>query len=117
MTVNFFVPRTNDAAHAEDMYQDLATGRIISYPLLNPEQRLYCLTFRHDGKEFQATVGKTIPGWPEQVGIVLAIIESTSLVYVRTAREKETIVHTIFAGHPQNCCNRQWFADFSPPDI
>jgi len=116
MTVNFFVPRTSDAAHAERLYQDLATGPIISYPLLNPNARVYCLTFHHDGKEFQATVGKTIPGWPEPVGIVLAIIESTSLVYVRTAPEGENIVHTIFAGHPQDCRNRQWFADFSAPN-
>jgi len=116
MTVNFFLPGATDAAQAEGMYQALAESS--GYPLLNPDTRLYCLTFRNDGEAFQATVGQMIPGrdW-RHAGIVLAIIESTKLVYVHTASRNAYVDGPVLAGHPDDCRGRQWFADFAPPNI
>jgi len=116
MTVNFFVPHATSPMHAEDMYQ--AFAKLGDYPPLDLNRRVYSLTFRNDGEEFQATVGKMIPGrdW-RHAGIVLAIIESRNLVYVHTESRNAYCAGPVLAGRPEDCHNRQWFSDFAPPKI
>ena len=56
---SFFVPGVNPEDQ-EEAYGDFATRCGRSLP--PPEERIYSITFRHDGEEWVATVGKTLTG-------------------------------------------------------
>jgi hypothetical protein len=112
--IKFFVPAARDAEEAETQYQYFMRQPSL-YPPLRPGARVYALTFQHNGKPYRAQVGEPIPGWPDQVGIVLAIIESRQLVYVHTQIGVLRRTGPILAGHPDDCRDRLWFEDFPPP--
>lgn len=59
----FYVPRVEEAKH-EECYQELA--RAIPVPAAPLGQRIYSITFRHNGEVWTATVGKQLTGHAEK---------------------------------------------------
>jgi hypothetical protein len=57
--MKFFVPKADDETK-ETIYVDLAG--LCRSPVLPANQRVYSITFIHDGEEWTATVGRTLSG-------------------------------------------------------
>ncbi len=55
----FFIPGI-EPAKQEGAYADLA--RLAHRSVLDPEERIYSITFHHDGEEWTATVGEKLHG-------------------------------------------------------
>jgi hypothetical protein len=54
--MKFFLPGVDDPAQAEAEYAALAES--IGYPLPSRDKRVYSISFKHDGVDYLATVGK-----------------------------------------------------------
>jgi hypothetical protein len=59
----FFIPGVDETKH-DECYQELA--RAISVPAAPLGQRVYSITFRHNGEVWTATVGKELTGYAEK---------------------------------------------------
>src|SRR4051812_15921217 len=56
----FFVP-TATAENQEQVFADFA--RWCGSPVLDPKERVYSITYDHDGVHWTATVGEPLRGW------------------------------------------------------
>ena len=88
----FFVPGVHPA-DLEKAYAELA--RFAGRSVLEPDERIYSVTFRHDGEEWTATVGEQLRGH--------TIADPRARAqYRRISRpvSDEATVWAIFAGRP-----------------
>jgi len=76
----FFVPSRDDHARAAEDYAAFADSA--TYPIANIGSRLFRISFERDGRTVVAQVGEQLAGWPDPLGPVLAIIETTKTVYI-----------------------------------
>ena len=79
----FFVPFAESAEQAERVY-GVFVKNSATYPLAHSTARLYQISFQHNSTPYTAQVNADIDGWPELIGPVLGIIETTGLVCVHT---------------------------------
>jgi hypothetical protein len=107
--VAFFIPG-HTREQAEKLYSDLPKP---TYSPVHPSARLYSIHFRQDGHDCTATVGAETIGWPDQHGVVMAIIETKRLIFVHTLRSltQGDVIHV----DPTETTDRKYFADYPLP--
>src|SRR5262245_29906299 len=105
----FFIPG-HTREQAEKLYSDLPKP---TYSPAHPTARLYSIRFRQDGQDCTATVGKEISGWPDQHGVVMAIVETERLIFVHTLRSltQGDVIHV----DRTKTTDRKYFADYPLP--
>ncbi len=108
--VAFFIPG-HTPEQAERLYSDLPKS---TYSPAHPSARLYSIHFRQDGYDCTATVGEEISGWPDQHGVVMAIIETERLIFVHTLRSLNSgdVIHV----DPIKTTDRKYFDDYPGDD-
>jgi hypothetical protein len=104
---NFFVPFADSPEQAEREY---AAFQRPNYPPAHPTARLYKIRFRQDSYDCVATVGEEMTGWPDQHGPVLAIIESTKLIFIH--RQRSRLTGAIVMVGFNNVTAREYFDDY-----
>src|SRR5262245_41780599 len=104
--VAFFIPG-HTPEQAEKFYSDLPKP---TYSPVHPSARLYSIHFRQDGHDCTATVGEDLTGWPDQHGVVMAIIVTERLIFVHTLRSltQGNVIHV----DPTKTTDRKYFADY-----
>jgi hypothetical protein len=103
----FHIPKAESAKQAELVYSQLCKQN----PYPHKPGRLFRITFVHRKNLMIAEVGKTIQGWREPDGVVLAIIEGTELVTVHTLARgglSDVAIHV----SPDEVRERVYFDDF-----
>jgi hypothetical protein len=105
----FFLPAATTPEMAEDNYQAFVKAAGL-YPALTG--RLFSITFMHDRRSVIAEVGKDM-GWHEPSGTVLAVIETSGLLYVFTKYRGGVTGRPIMVG-PEEVRSRTYFDDFPP---
>ena len=107
--VAFFIPG-HTREQAERLYSDLPKT---TYSPAHPTARLYSIHFRQDGIDCTATVGEEM--WPNQHGVVMAIIETERLIFVHTLRSltRGDVIHV----DPIKTTDRKYFDDYPLPEI
>src|SRR5829696_3679808 len=78
----FFMPFTASTEEAELTYS--AFLQEARHPLAHPGARLFRISFRYEDRLIVGEVGADLAGWPEPLGPVVAIVETTLLLYVHT---------------------------------
>lgn len=86
---NFFMPFADSPEQADRVYAEFVASSS-TYPLSHPTARLCAVQFNDRGKPLTATVGKTLTGFREAVGVVLAIIDTTGLLLIYTENRSGT---------------------------
>jgi len=105
----FFFPYAATPEQAEQAYQGfLETAK--TYPLADPNSRLYRIRFQHHGCSHVAEVGKEITDWPEPHGPVLAIAESNHLITILTQRS--VLAGDRVVASPEKASEREYFDDY-----
>jgi hypothetical protein len=108
---NFFVPLTDPPEDAEAVYAAFVRSHSIAIP---PNAgRLFQITFTDRGSILVAEVGREIRGFRENVGLVLGIVESGSLVTIHTERRNGLTTEAILVSSDK-ISSRRYFDD-SPP--
>src|SRR5262245_51854829 len=104
--VAFFIPG-HTREQAEKLYLDLPKP---TYTPVHPSARLYSIHFRQDGYDCTATVGAEISGWPDQHGVVMAIIETKRLIFIHTLSSltQGDVTHV----DPSLATDREYFDDY-----
>ena len=92
-TPQFFVPAAATPEQAEAVYGQLADVCRKSVPSL--PQRIYSITFRHDGEEWTATVGEKLSGTKYRI-----TGKGSNKREVATPTADPAIVLAIFSGEP-----------------
>src|SRR5262245_15570956 len=107
--VAFFIPG-HTLEQAEKLYSDLPKP---TYSPAHPTARLCSIRFRQDGHDCTATVGEEISGWPDQHGVVMAIIETERMIFAHTLRSvaQGGVIHV----DPTKATDRKYFADYPLP--
>jgi hypothetical protein len=102
--VAFFIPG-HTPEQAERLYSDLPKP---TYSPAHPSARLYSIQFRQDGYDCTATVGEEM--WPDQHGVVMAIVETERLIFVHTLRSltRGDVIHV----DPSKTTDRKYFDDY-----
>jgi hypothetical protein len=95
---------------AEQAYQGFIKGSESTYPIVDTG-RLYRISFRHRKWHCKAEVGSEIVNWPETAGIVLAIIETTNLVFLHTVGRGGLVGGPILVS-PNEVGERVYFDDY-----
>jgi len=112
--MKFFVPAASTPEMADDVYLRFVKAGP-SYPPAHPSARLFRISWRQmlDSRPVMcvAEVGKEIANWPEPTGLVLAIIETTQLVFVNTVDRRGRGGGPIYVG-PQDVTERVHFEDY-----
>lgn len=81
--MKFFIPHAKDAAEAESVRRSVREF-LSTQGLGTTERRIASITFRHNGKPYDAHVGKTFPDLREEVLVILEGI-NPRLCYICTA--------------------------------
>jgi hypothetical protein len=76
----FFVPGRDDQQRAAEDYAAFADSA--AHPIAHVGSRLFRISFERDGRMIVAQIGAPPQGWPDPLGPVVAIIETTRVVYV-----------------------------------
>jgi hypothetical protein len=107
---NFFVPLTDPPEDAEAVYAAFVKSHSIAIP---PNAgRLFQITFTDRGRILVAEVGRETRGFRENVGLVLGIVESGSLVTIHTER-RNGLTEAILVSSDK-ISSRRYFDDFPP---
>jgi hypothetical protein len=107
---DFFVPHADSPEQAERVY-GVFIANSGPYPLKHPDSRLAQVDFRYKGKFLTATVGKPLEGFPEHVGDVLGIIDTTELVMIDTVARGGLSATPILVGR-DDTLSRVYFDDY-----
>jgi len=106
----FFVPSAASPEQAEEIYNGFvkATGGTLAHPTA----RLFRIAFPYERHSCIMEVGAEPVFWPDKVGPVLAIIETTTVIRVHTQR-------SVLAGDrifvaPDKVAERVYFDGFRP---
>ena len=74
--MKFFIPESKDEKEAESVYKSIAT--FISAEIPEDDQRIYSITYIHNGERMSATVGKDCDSYyNDPMPKVIAIFKST----------------------------------------
>lgn len=79
--MKFFVPLEEDEKKAEEIYKAIKSFAHTTTGWQILENRIYSISFSHDGKRYTATVGEDAP---EIGGLVVAILASSGAYLVCT---------------------------------
>jgi len=108
--MKFFVPYAADQAQAERAYGafvQMAT----TYPLAHPTARPCSIRFEHNGRVHSASVGDTISDWPQPIGVVLGIVETTGDARIHTVLRGGRYDLPVLVGRP-SILTLAYFDDF-----
>ena len=94
--MKFFVPGAKDAADAERIL--IGSARFAKRPVPLPHERIFRLTFKHNGKVYEAEVGKAIDPYFMQEGWIMQQSRGT------TAQPPDPTVMVIIGGNPVLVC-------------
>jgi hypothetical protein len=105
----FFVPDTSSPEEADQVYTAfLLEAR---HPVARSDARLFRITFRYEDSLIVAEVGADLASWPQPLGPVVAIIETTALLYIHTRPSRGPLAMPILVS-PLNVTERVYFADY-----
>jgi hypothetical protein len=105
---NFFVPFADSPGQAERAYSGFRQQN--QYPTVG-NSRIFKISYDYRGKLLTAEVGKDFSGFPEPVGAVLAIVESSNLVTIHTQLRGGLSATPILVS-PNKITERVYFDDF-----
>lgn len=108
--LDFFIPHADSQEQAERVYNVFLMNSPL-YPLSDPDSRLFEVTFQHNGKDYVARVGCNIEEFPAFAGPVLAIIETTHLIYIHTQLRGGLSATPIYTP-PETARGRLYFDDY-----
>ena len=114
MVPRFFVPACrseNEAAEAYATFVDEAR-----HPIANQGARLFRISFQRGDQTVLAQVGEKLQGWPEAIGPVLAIIETTRVMYLHLLTEADPRAAMPLLVSPEQVIERIYFDDYTSRD-
>ena len=113
----FFFPFAGSEEGERNYLRLVAAFANNPYPLAAPAPRLYQITFIDRGQPCVATVGEELQGWRrrDRVGPVLAIIDTTGLVYICTTL-RDGLSDLPLLVSPGEVAARVYFEDFLAGD-
>jgi hypothetical protein len=95
--MRFFVPAAKDATQAEKVLWGIREFAEQILGWTPTDRRIYSLSYRHNGREWAATVGKPLPSLGE---IVVAILETETCFLVCTENRGVVRGQPVLVGRP-----------------
>jgi hypothetical protein len=109
----FFVPLCDAPDQAADVYSSLVD--LAAHPLAASASRLFRVVFHHDDRIVTAEVGANLEGWHDPIGPVLAIIETTRILYIHVLPSPRAPASYPLLVSPEQVMERAYFDDYRPP--
>ena len=109
----FFMPLAHSVSQGEEAYEGFVNTSA-AYPLANATSRVFRISFPYRKQICVAEVGKEITNWHAHAGTVLAIIETTQLIFVHTHAKGGQSVPPVLVS-PDEVLERTYFDDFPAP--